>query len=134
VRIDQHSNRLWLAAAGVSVLLVGMLVQLPGPLPVVQTNALRMQVDPETGDLVPVKITTDNAEKRQLFDRVSRSSAGLQETLEADGGVRLDLQGRFQSLSLATIDSSGQLRTGCVTSERELKSFFEATRSPDRQE
>ena len=71
-------------------------------------------IDPQTGALlnepapgsVPLQLTPG------LRRALSRSQQGLVEVPSptADGGVKVDLQGRFASPHIATIDASGKVR------------------------
>ncbi len=131
-----NSNRpglLWVTATVASTLLVVLLVGLPtAPADPASDHAaaLRVQLDPETGEIVPVT-GLDKAElDRQMSQMLNRSADGLREARHADGGVSVDLEGRFQSLSVATIDSTGQVQTRCLSSEQERKDFADGTSSP----
>jgi hypothetical protein len=68
-------------------------------------SGLRIQLDPETGDMVPA--TGEDA-------AMSRSSEGLIEIHRPDGSVMVDLEGRFQEHSVMVRDASGRLRARCV--------------------
>ncbi len=129
-----RQGRLWLTAGVVSALLVVLLLGLPtvAPSPSLHGAALQVHVDPETGEIVPVPVTgLDKAElDRQMKARLNRSSEGLTEVHHPDGRVSIDLAGRFQSLSVATTDSTGQVKTGCVTTAKELDQFMA---NPDTQ-
>lgn len=118
---------LWIAAIATSALLVVLLVGLPSAPTSPQGAALRVHLDPETGDIVPVPVTgLDKAElDRQMKESLNRSSEGLQQVHHPDGRVSMDLQGRFRSLSVATVDSNGQAKVGCVTNAQELDTFME---------
>ena len=69
-------------------------------------------IDPQTGAIlnepapgtVPLQLTP------KLQNALSTSHQGLVETPAAGGGVKIDLQGRFQSPLVATIDANGNLR------------------------
>ena len=84
------------------------------PLATVPEGAAGMviYVDPQTGALlqepapgtVPLRLTP------QLQNALSTSQHDLVETPAAGGGVKVDLQGRFQSPLAATIDANGNLR------------------------
>jgi len=115
---------LWIAAVSVSALLVMLLLGLPTASDPGPGAALRVQLDPETGEIIPVT-GLDKAElDRQMRQNLNRSAAGLTETRHADGGVSVDLAGRFQSLSVATTDSAGGVHTRCVTNVQELEQFM----------
>jgi len=110
--------------AGVTALLV-LAVALPwalsagGPAPAEPatgiapgTAAMRVAIDPETGELGP---TTDKAAEVQLQQLLRRDSDGLVEVVHPDGSVSIDLEGRFMNASLARIDADGELETICTT-------------------
>ncbi len=121
-----HSNRpgrLWLAATVASALLIAVLVLLPSAPTSAPGAALRVQLDPETGEIVPVTGLDKAQLDRQMSQLLNRTSAGLREVHHADGGVSVDLEGRFQSLSVATIDSTGKVQTRCLTTEKEAHDF-----------
>ena len=61
-----------------------------------------------------------------LRNALSRSSEGLVFQRAPDGSVSVDLQGRFQNVSVARIDDDGEIRTGCVTSHESLAEFLAA--------
>jgi hypothetical protein len=69
-------------------------------------------IDPQTGAIlnepapgtVPLQLTP------KLQNALSTSHQGLVETPAAGGGVKIDLQGRFQSPLAVTIDANGNLR------------------------
>ncbi len=119
-----RQGRLWLGAAAATVLLVVLMLNLPTSPVASGGAALRVQMDPETGEFVPVT-GLDKAElDRQMKQQLNRSTVGLQEVHHPDGRVSVDLEGRFQSLSVATTDSAGNVRTGCVSTTRELDQFM----------
>jgi hypothetical protein len=68
-----------------------------------QTGAIRNTPTPGT---VPVQLTP------QLQNALSTSHQGLTESPNPvpGGGVKVDLQGRFQSPLVATIDANGKLK------------------------
>ncbi len=54
----------------------------------------------------------------------SRSDAGLQPTVVADGSVSIDLQGRFRHAHIARLGDDGNLHAQCVGSLAEANRFF----------
>ena len=122
---------LWFSAAAGAVALVFLLAGLPAAENpsenLAPQGALRVQLDPETGEMVPLSDLSADELSARMAKQLNRSAAGLAEVQHADGGVAVDLQGRFQSLSVATIDSNGRVNTGCVTTERELGDFMDST-------
>ncbi len=132
----QRPGSLWFVGAATAVLMVGVLTMLPNsPEPASQTGppaplTLQVHLDPETGEMVPFASTDKAALDQAARRRLSRSAAGLREVRDPDGGYHMDLAGRFQSLSLATVDSNGALHTGCVTNEQQLDRFLDHGNAP----
>jgi hypothetical protein len=58
--------------------------------------------------------------KGALKERLSRSGKGLSIEKTAAGTSRIDLQGRFRSVHVATIDDNGKKHVDCVTTNGEL--------------
>jgi hypothetical protein len=58
--------------------------------------------------------------KNALKGRLSRSGKGLPIERTAVGTRRVDLQGRFRSVHVATIDENGKEHVECVTTNGEL--------------
>ena len=61
-----------------------------------------------------------------LRNALSRSTEGLVFQRAPDGTISVDLQGRFQNVSVARIDADGEIRTGCVSSHESLAEFLAA--------
>lgn len=74
-------------------------------------------------------ITPDEA--RALIESVapslSQSDAGLTRTVLPNGAVAVDLDGRFESATLATIGPDGNVEAECVTTEAEASRFLGLT-------
>jgi hypothetical protein len=68
---------------------------------------MRAYADPRTGALVPAPPPGHTPQPSPAF---SRSSAGLVETRSPNGGVMVDLRGRFQSPLVATVGPDGRVR------------------------
>lgn len=82
----------------------------------------------ENGNIVAEATPADQAElEAALSNVVNTSSEGLVEKPLAGGGMKMDLQGRFQSASTAFIDSNGNLTAPCVTNEAEVKALTSPT-------
>jgi hypothetical protein len=56
---------------------------------------------------------------------VNQSSDGLVQVRRPDGGVSMDLQGRFQNVLVAKKESDGTLTQGCVDNPDSAAAFFE---------
>ena len=65
-------------------------------------------------------MSADKEPERDL----SWSDEGLQEVREPDGTVTVDLEGRYQSISVVRIGEDGRLEEACVASEEERDAFF----------
>lgn len=61
-----------------------------------------------------------------LRNALSRSSEGLVFQRAPAGVVGVDLQGRFQNVSVARIDVDGEIRVGCADSHDSLAEFLAA--------
>jgi hypothetical protein len=97
------------------------------------TAALRASIDPETGKLVLGHQPTSKADP-ELQNMLSRSTEGLVPVQHPDGSVSVNLQGRFQSASVARIDSSGKLHTTCVDSAENADAACRHLSSPAKEE
>jgi len=91
--------------------------QLPAEKPVAVlggTDGLMIHIDPQTGAILkePAPGTVPLQLPPTLRRALSTSHRGLLETpsLVPGGGVKVDLQGRFQSPVFATIDAGGKLK------------------------
>lgn len=114
-----------IAAATAAVLLVILLWQIPQTTPGgAEPAALRVQWDPESGTFVPATGADKAGPDGALARSLDRSAVGLTARTHSDGGVSVDLQGRFRSLSVATTGADGIARTGCVTNPQELEAFL----------
>ncbi|ABC82955.1 post-PEP-CTERM-1 domain-containing protein [Anaeromyxobacter dehalogenans] len=83
-----------------------------------RTRALRQPTQAELEELL-----------RGLEPLVSQSSDGLTQVASPIGGVGMDLQDRFQSVSLARVGPEG-VRTECVGTAAEARSFLEGEAAP----
>ncbi len=75
-------------------------VEVPAP-------GMRAYADPRTGALLPGPPAGRRPEPSPAF---SRSGAGLMPTRAPGGGIMIDLQGRFQSPLVATVEPDGRVR------------------------
>jgi hypothetical protein len=55
---------------------------------------------------------------------LNTSIEGLKPVHHDNGAVSIDLEGRFQSVSIAKIEADGTIRQACVTSEDEARQFL----------
>jgi hypothetical protein len=95
-------------------------------------KAGRVFRDPETGELGPPPATIPaeagiptarlSAATRQ---KLNRSSEGLQARTLPDGTRLIDLQGRFQNFSVATLDEHGEAHLNCSHSVDDIEQTLE---------
>lgn len=90
---------------------------------------LRVAIDPESGTIVPLTAADKAAIDARTQNMLSQSTAGLTEVHHADGSVSVNLEGRFQSQTVARINPDGTVTTDCVTSLAERDAFI-ADQSP----
>jgi hypothetical protein len=83
-----------------------------------------VQVDPQTGQIKPLT----PAEAQQLADglktMLNKSTDGLVQEKHPDGSVSMDLQGRFQNVAVARVNTDGTLEQSCVDDPVSAAQFF----------
>ncbi|MDX1384018.1 MAG: hypothetical protein R3190_10275 [Thermoanaerobaculia bacterium] len=83
-------------------------------------TGVRAWVDPDTGTLsVPPPGALAREQPFALRDGLGRSSAGLYEVQLPNGAIKVDLQGRFRSAVVATVEPAGGYRLDCETTPAE---------------
>ena len=96
----------------------------PGNLVTVKVAGQNLKVDPQTGQIQPLS----PQEAQQLADglkgMLNRSTDGLVPVTEADGSVSMDLQGRFQNVTVARINQDGSVSESCVDNPEAAANFF----------
>lgn len=83
-----------------------------------------VQVDSETGQMKP--LTPEEAKKLAdgLKGMLNKSTEGLVEEHNHDGSVSVDLQGRFQNVTVARVNKDGTVTQSCVDNPRAAAAFF----------
>jgi len=83
-----------------------------------------VKVDGQTGEIQP--LTPQEAEKMAagLATMVNQSSEGLVQVQHSDGSVSMDLEGRFQNVTVARVNKDGSVSTSCVDNPRAAGAFF----------
>src|SRR5215216_2682053 len=83
-----------------------------------------VQVDSQTGEMKP--LTPEEAKKlaEGLKGMLNKSAEGLVEEHNADGSVSVDLQGRFQNVTVARANKDGTVTQSCVDNPRAAAAFF----------
>ena len=90
-------------------------------------------VDPETGLVTYESIAEQRAafyEKLQTMDLFNRSHEGLVSVEHLDGSVSVDLEGRFQNVTIATVADDGTVTISCVTSAPKMPEATEYDARP----
>lgn len=81
-------------------------------------------IDPQTGQVRP--LTQQEAERlaAEIKQLVNQSTDGLQSVRHPDGSVSMDLQGRFQNIAVAKLDTDGKLVQSCIDNPESAAAFF----------
>lgn len=82
--------------------------------PVANESAMRVYVDPVTGELVSQPVTAEQRQAASAADETfSQDGTGLREVQMPDGSYMVDLQGRFQQATVVEAGAKGVLKTRC---------------------
>ena len=78
------------------------------------------------GQNQPQELSADDAQKlgQGMSELVNQSTEGLVEVKHADGTVSVDLEGRFQNVTVARVNKDGSVSTSCVDNPRSAGAFF----------
>lgn len=75
---------------------------------------MRAYVDPQSGQLVSEPVTDEQRRQATEVDPAfSQDSSDLEVVHLPDGSTMMDLQGRFQQATVASVQSDGRLTTYC---------------------
>lgn len=75
---------------------------------------MRAYVDPQSGQLVSEPVTDEQKRQATAVDSAfSQDSSDLEVVHLPDGSTMMDLQGRFQQATVASVQSDGRLTTYC---------------------
>jgi len=83
-----------------------------------------VQVDSQTGQIKPLTPEQARNLAEGLKGMLNKSTEGLVEEQNADGSVSMDLQGRFQNVTVARVNKDGTVTTSCVDNPRAAAAFF----------
>ena len=83
-----------------------------------------IHLDKQTGELKP--LTPEEAQKlaEGLAPMLDDSADGLVQVKLADGSVSMDLEGRFQNVTVARVTADGTIEQSCVDNPRAAAKFF----------
>lgn len=82
-------------------------------------------IDRQTGQIRPLTPEESKRLAEGIKQLVNQSSDGLVEVRHANGGVSMDLQGRFQNVMLARKEADGTVEQSCVNDLEAAADFFE---------
>lgn len=83
-----------------------------------------VQVDSKTGHMKPLTPQEAGRLAQGLKEMVHPSAEGLVEVHHADGSVSMDLEDRFQNVTVARENADGSMTTSCVNNPRAAGAFF----------
>ncbi len=83
-----------------------------------------IHIDSQTGEIQP--LTPEEARKlaNGLAPMLDNSTDGLEQVQNSDGSVSMDLQGRFQNVTVARINRDGTVEQSCVDNPAAAAKFF----------
>ena len=83
-----------------------------------------VQVNSQTGQIKA--LTPEEAQKLAagLKQMVNQSTEGLVQVQHGDGSVSMDLEGRFQNVTVARVNKDGSVSRSCVDNARSAGAFF----------
>ncbi len=88
-------------------------------------NGNTIVLNRETGQSRPLTDDESRRLARGLKELINRSQKGLVQVERGDGSVSLDLQGRFQNVTVAKIEADGSVSESCVDNLESAAAFFE---------
>lgn len=83
-----------------------------------------IQVDTQTGQIKPLTPQEAQQLANGLAPMLDNSTDGLVQVHHADGSVSMDLQGRFQNVTVVKVNTDGTVEQGCVDNPRAAAKFF----------
>lgn len=89
-----------------------------------RVGAQDIQIDTQTGQVRPLSPQEAQKLAEGLAPMVDNSTDGLVQIRHADGSVSMDLQGRFQDVVVARINSDGKVEQSCVNNPEAAGKFF----------
>lgn len=78
------------------------------------------------------ELTPEEAQKLTdaVKPMVTKSTEGLVESINADGGVAVDVKDRFQNVTIARRNADGSISYTCVDTAESASAFFQPSRTP----
>ena len=90
----------------------------------VKVAGQEVQIDSQTGQMKPLSPEEARKLAYGLKGMLNKSTEGLVEEHQHDGSVTVDLQGRFQNVTVARANKDGTVTTSCVDTPRAAAAFF----------
>ena len=89
-----------------------------------------VEVDGQTGQIKA--LTPEEAQRLAagLKQMINQSTEGLEQVHHADGSVSMDLEGRFQNVSVAKVNEDGSITQSCVDNPEAAGAFFGIEAAP----
>jgi hypothetical protein len=88
----------------------------------VEVNGKRLRVNAQTLQQSP--LTQEQAQQIADALKENKSTQGLVEVRHEDGSVSMDLEGRFQNVTIAKRNDDGSVTTACVDSPEAASGFL----------
>lgn len=81
-------------------------------------------INSQTGEIKP--LTPEEAQRlaNGIAPMLDNSTDGLAQVRHADGSVSMDLEGRFQNVTVARVNADGTIEQSCVDNPRAAAKFF----------
>ena len=83
-----------------------------------------IQIDTQSGEVRPLTAQEATKLANGLAPMLDDSADGVVPVKHADGSVSMDLQGRFQNVTVARITPEGTVEQSCVDNPRAAAKFF----------
>ena len=83
-----------------------------------------IQINTQTGQIKPLSPQEAQKLAEGLAPMVDNSSEGLTPVRQADGSISMDLQGHFQSVTVARVNTDGTVQQSCVNNPEAAGKFF----------
>jgi uncharacterized membrane protein YdfJ with MMPL/SSD domain len=83
-----------------------------------------VQIDTQSGEIKP--LTAQEAEKlaEGLKQMLNQNTSDLPQVRHADGSVSMNIDGRFQNVTVARVNQDGTISQSCVDNARAAGKFF----------
>lgn len=83
-----------------------------------------IHIDTQSGEIKP--LTPEEAQRlaNDLAPMLDNGTDGLTQVKHADGSVSMDLEGRFQNVTVARVTEDGAIEQSCVDNPRAAAKFF----------